>query len=372
MQSRVRHRLPGTAIQIGASAAMLIALLALTACGESSSSSESADTDYRFEDTGTFNEAEPQSDSVEGSELASIGEAPDAGDASVGVLLKTLTNQYWQQVEAGIEAASEEYGVEIGPIQAASSENAQQEQLQMCETLLQQDYNALIVAPETTSNLNPCLNRAEGENIPMVNIAAPGSGVPATVYVGPALLTEGRQSVDYLAAELKPGSKVAHISGLPGSSAADLRIEGYKQGIAASELESVGIVTGDWDEQTAYQRAQDLLSRHSDLAGIYAANDTMAGAVARAVDQAGRSGEVLVIGTDGVPQAISDIRNGDLAATATPFPYCQGFWALESAARVLNGQEVPLWVETSDTVITAENVDKFFDSEGSANTEVCE
>jgi ribose transport system substrate-binding protein len=349
----------------------LAAMVIVAACGESSESSAGSDGKFRFSDTATFNDAEPKAPSVEGKELSTLGEVPEPeGGVKVGVLLKTLTNQYWQQVEAGLKAASDEFGVETGPIQAASSENAQQEQLQICQTLLQQDFDALIVAPETTSNLNPCLNQAKSRNIPLINIAAPGPGVPATVYVGPALLTEGRQSVDYLAEELQPGSQVAHISGLPGSSAADLRVEGYREGIANSELESVAVVTGDWDEQTAYDRAQDLLSRFSRLAGIYAANDTMAGAVSRAAQQAKRS-ELLIVGTDGVPQAISDIRSGNLSATATPFPYCQGFWALEAAARVLGGQKVPLWIETSDTIITQENVDEFFEADGTANAGVC-
>lgn len=350
----------------------LVAMAIVAACGESSESNAGSDGKFRFSDTATFNQAEPKGPSIEGKELTTLGGVPAPDDGvKVGVLLKTLTNQYWQQVEAGLKAASDEFGVETGPIQAASSENAQQEQLQICQTLLQQDFDALIVAPETTSNLNPCLNQAKAKNIPLINIAAPGPGVPATVYVGPALLTEGRQSVDYLAEELPPGSQVAHISGLPGSSAADLRVEGYREGIANSELESVGVVTGDWDEQTAYDRAQDLLSRFAGLAGIYAANDTMAGAVSRATQQAKRS-EVLIVGTDGVPQAISDIRSGNLSATATPFPYCQGFWALEGAARVFGGQKVPLWIETSDTIITKENVDDFFDADGAAQPGVCE
>ncbi|MGH3995421.1 MAG: substrate-binding domain-containing protein, partial [Pseudonocardiaceae bacterium] len=210
---------------------MLIATVVLAACGESSDSgADNGGEEFRFADTATFNEAQPKAPSIEGSKLTTLGDVPQLeGGVKVGVLLKTLTNQYWQQVEAGLKDAAGEFGVETGPIQAASSENAQQEQLQICQTLLQQDFDALIVAPETTSNLNPCLKQAESKNIPLVNIAAPGPGVPATVYVGPALLTEGRQAVDYLAKELPAGSQVAHISGLPGSSAADLRVKGYRE-----------------------------------------------------------------------------------------------------------------------------------------------
>jgi ribose transport system substrate-binding protein len=187
----------------------------------------------------------------------------------------------------------------------------------------------------------------------------------STVYVGSALVDDGRLAGDYLAKTLPPGSQIAEIQGLPGSSAADLRSTGFKSAVQTSKLSLVATESGDWDEQKAYQRAQDLLSRFPGLKGIYAANDTMATAVARAAQQAGRK-DVVVVGTDGVPTALSAVRNGELAATITPFPFYQGYWALEAATRLVGGESIPLWVETPDQVVTRENVDQFFDPQGSA------
>lgn len=341
---------------------------ALAACGSSGSSREASTegaSKVTFSDTATFNEANPQSPTLEGAKLASVGAAPQHdGKLKVGILLKALTNQYWQRVEAGIEAAKARFQVDSSKVFSASSEIAQQEQLQICNTMVQQNFDAMIVSPETTSNLNPCLNRLKAKGIPIINIAAPGAGVTATVYAGPALLEEGEMAAGYLAKVLPKGSEVAHITGLPGSAAADLRIQGYRQGVKEAGLKSVAEVTGNWDEQTAFNRAKDLLGRHPNLAGIYAANDTMAVAVGRAVKQAGRAAKVKVVGTDGVPQAIAAIRSGEVSATVTPFPYYQGYWAVEAAARVLAGQKVPLWVKTADEIVDAKNVDQFFGPDG--------
>lgn len=346
-------------------AVAVITLAALSAC---SSGSTGAGGDVRFQDTGTFNEASPQAESISGTELAGLGDV-DGSKFKVGILLKSLTNQYWQQVEAGIEQAKSDLDVETSQIMSAKSETDTSEQLQICQTMLLDDYDAFVVSPQTTSNLTPCINQLKSKGIPVINIAAPGKGVQSTVYVGSALATDGKFAGEYLDEKLPPKAKVAEIQGLPGSSAADLRSTGFKAAMDAADLDFVSSVAGDWDEQKAYQRTQDLLSKYPDLAGIYAANDTMASAVARAASQANRD-DLIVVGTDGVPMAIDAIRKGDIDATITPFPYYQGYWSLEAAVRVLDGKEVPLWVNTTDEVITKDNVGEYFDADGTAKPDI--
>lgn len=347
-----------------AACAISLLMIATAACSTDPQSGSNASVSYS--DTGTFNEPQPDAPKVAGAELAGIGELPtDTGSIEVGVLIKSLTNQYWQEVEKGINQAKSDLGVQTSTIMSAQSETNTQEQLQICQTMLLEGYDAFIVSPQTTSNLNPCITQMREQNIPVINIAAPGQGLVSTVYVGSALVDDGRLAGDYLAQTLPEGSQIAEIQGLPGSSAADLRTTGFTAAVAESGLTLVASESGDWDEQKAYQRAQDLLSRFPELKGIYAANDTMATAVARAAEQAGRE-DLVVVGTDGVPTAISAVRNGDIDATITPFPFYQGYWALEAATRLVAGQSVPLWVETPDQVITGDNVDEFFDAQGSA------
>jgi ribose transport system substrate-binding protein len=346
-----------------AACAISLLVITTTACSTGTQSGNGANVSYN--DTGTFNEPQPNAPKVEGPKLGASGQLPADKPIKIGVLIKSLTNQYWQEVEKGINQAKTDLGVQTSTIMSAQSETNTQEQLQICQTMLLENYDAFIVSPQTTSNLNPCITQMREQNIPVVNIAAPGQGLVSTVYVGSALVDDGRLAGEYLAKTLPPGSKVAEIQGLPGSSAADLRTTGFKSAIEKSGLTLVASESGDWDEQKAYQRAQDLLSRHRDLKGIYAANDTMATAVARAAHQAGRA-DLVVVGTDGVPTAINAVRNGEMAATITPFPFYQGYWALEAAARLVAGQSIPLWVETPDEIITRANVDEFFDPQGSA------
>lgn len=344
------------------------ALAAACSSGYGGGSSANGSAHYLFYDTGPLNSANPSAPStISAGKLSQLGPVPHlTSNVKVGVLLKALTNQYWQQVEAGLVQAKSDFGAQTSDIQSATSENATSEQLQICETMLQQGYNAFVISPETTSNLNPCLKTMKQRNIPVVNIEAPGSGLPTSVYVGPPLIDDGQLAGGYLVKHLPAGSKVALIEGLPGSSASDMRKQGFDSALKGSELNVVADVAGNWDEQTAYNETLQILSRYPDIKGIYAANDQMSTAVVKAVSQAGKQGKVTVVGTDGIPLAVSDITSGTQTATVTPFPFYEGYWALESAIRLLGGQKVPAWVEVNDVVITQQNVGHYFKPSGVA------
>lgn len=72
-----------------------------------------------------------------------------------------------------------------------------------------------------------------------------------------------------------------------------------------------------------------------------------------------KPGEVFLVGVDGQREAFEAIKEGWLQATAI---YATGgALGLDMAVRVLKGQSVPKRIITETPVITAENVDDFYD-----------
>lgn len=302
---------------------------------------------------------------VEGVDLnSSLGEFTPKDKPRVAVILKSLTNQYWQGIEKGAKAAGEKYGVEI-TVQAASSETAQTEQLTIAQTMVGQKFDAYVVAPESTSNLTPALAQMQGQGAPIVNVD--DARVPATVYVGPDHTLNGDQAAADLAKLFPQGGQVAQIEGQAGSSAAILRIKGFKDGVAkVDNLDLVASVPGDWDADKSYAATQQIIRQYPDLKGIYANNDTMAIGAAKAVADSGKT--IAVIGTDGVPEAIAGVRNGTMSATVSPLPYYEGYWAVEAALRLLDGQQVAPWVVAPAQLITKDNVGEYYDDQGQVLT----
>ncbi len=348
----------------GALAIVSTAVVALSACSSANSvaggaSGDSSSAKY------TYTSDQDGISKGEGVDLdSSLGAAPAGNNKRVAVILKSLTNQYWQGIEKGAKAAGADLGVDV-TIQAASSEAAQTEQLTIAQTLVGQKFDAYVVAPESTSNLTPALQQMKGQGAPIVNVD--DARIAGTTYVGPDHELDGTQAAEELA-KLYPGdAKVAQIEGQAGSSAATLRIKGFKEGVAkAGTLDLVASVPGDWDADKAYAATQQIIRQHPDLKGIYANNDTMAIGVAKAVSQSGK--KIAVIGTDGVPEAVSGVRSGSMTATVSPLPYYEGYWAVESAVRLLGGQKVPQWVAAPAQLIDKDTVDKFYDNDGQVLT----
>jgi ribose transport system substrate-binding protein len=337
--------------------------LALTGCGQSSSSSASSTTTY------TYRSASPSATKIQGADLAaSLGAVTAPKQLRFAVILKSLTNQYWQQIERGVEAAAQHYGVQV-TIQAASSESSPTQQLTIAQTMVGQHYDAYLVSPESVSNLTPALQSMQQQGAPIINID--DARVNATTFVGPDHELDGSEAAQYIAQHLPQGGDVAQIEGQAGSSAAILRIRGFKEGIAKySNLNLVASVPGNWDEATAYSDTQELLRKDPNLKAIYANNDTMAVGVAKAVADAGLKGKIIIVGTDGTPQALDDIRSGLMSATVTPLPYYEGYWGVEAAVRLLAGQHVPDWVVAPAQLITADNISQFFNSNDEVKTDL--
>ena len=346
-------------------------VVVLSACSGADSGGGSGGDDSSGGSGGSeyaYNSDQDDIPTVEGVALADeMGDVSTDGGYRIAVVLKALTNQYWQGIEAGVEAAAEDFGVEI-TLQAASSESAQTEQLTIAQTMVSQEYDAYILAPESTSNLSPAVDQIRSQGAPIVNVD--DARIPATVYVGPDHKLDGQGAAEFLAENLPEGAQVAQVEGQAGSSAAVLRIEGFEEGAQEAGLDLVSSVPGDWDADKAYAAAQQILSQNPEVGGIYANNDTMAVGVAQAVIDAGRAGEVLVVGTDGVPEALAGIREGTMAATLSPLPYYEGYWAVEAAVRLLEGQDVPAWVVAPAQLITEENADEFYDEEGLVRTDL--
>ncbi|CAM5284534.1 hypothetical protein ATER59S_00444 [Aquamicrobium terrae] len=301
------------------------------------------------------------SDRMPYTDLKTLGDLKLDKEVNVGVVLKTLSNQYWAEVKRGAEAAGGFHGAKV-TVQVADDESSQSQQLTIAQVMVDRGYDAYVIAPQTNSNLTPAIKTIMSNCKPLVEVIEPG--VMAATYIGADERVVGRQAADFLATSLASGDEVAHIEGQAGSDAGAQRTEGFTKGAEAHGFKLVASVPADWDQTKAFNATQELLKRFPNIKGIYAANDTMALGVAAAVKAAGLTGKIKIVGTDAVPAAIDLIRRGEMDATNTPFPYYQGCKAVEAVLRQYAGQKVPAWVDSAPTLINSANVDAFFQKDG--------
>ncbi len=280
---------------------------------------------------------------------------------TIGGIVKTEVNEHWQEVKKGYLDAAAEFGVKVEVV-GADSEADLQQQLDFAETMIGKGVDALSVSPLSVTNLNPALEKAAADGIPIVNVDdARITDVP-TIFLGADHREMGVLAAQYMIDRLPEGSEVAMVEGQAGSNAAIMRKDGFETTIKASTLKLVASQPGDWDRVKALDAATNIMQTNPDVKGIYAANDTMALGVIEALGGSSVEAGIIVVGTDAVPEAIEDVRIGKLDATIAAFPYQLGYNGLALALRALEGQAMPKEVKAPMELINADNIEEFYPS----------
>lgn len=281
-----------------------------------------------------------------------------AKEGSIAVLLKGMSNPYWSALNNGIQEAAKENNLTIY-VQGVQSDSAAEEQLNLCNTMLLHNPKALIFAAVNDTNLTPCLKKANEQGIVLVDVdggtgkeTAEKMGINLRFSVASNNYELGKKAATYLQSHK---GKVLLIEGFPGSVAGLARVEGFKQNLP-DNMELIASLPGDWDRLKAANIAQDIITKHPDLSTIFAANDLMALGASEALITAGKT-DVIVIGVDGIKDAVKAIKNDRLTATIAQLPYLMGQEALLKTDKYLKGEEqyefdqhVPIVTLTKDVL----------------------
>lgn len=99
-----------------------------------------------------------------------------------------------------------------------------------------------------------------------------------------------------------------------------------------------------------------MLQAHPHLDAVFACNDMMALGAIEAIQAAGKTGKIKVIGFDAVDDARKAIANGTMAASIAQFPSEMGRIAVETAVKLMKGETVPKDQRTKIGLVTKERL----------------
>ena len=158
-----------------------------------------------------------QDEQVESSEMdKEFGPVPaPKKQLHLAYITKTLINEFWQDVAAGAKNEAAKYNITVD-VQAAKDENSMIEQLNLAQTMLSQKPDALLLSPQSDSNLAPVIEAAHAANIPTI-IIDDARTAGASTYIGTDQVAIGAKAADFLHQIYPNGGKVAQIEGAAGS-----------------------------------------------------------------------------------------------------------------------------------------------------------
>jgi ABC-type sugar transport system substrate-binding protein len=291
------------------------------------------------------------------------GSNKDLRGASLAAAIKALDNPFFVTMREGLVATARREDARLRVAAAASGLHDTAGQAAELEALAAAHPDCYVVNPINETNLVGTLARV-ADDVPIIDVdsvvgraAAKALGVEVTGYIGTDNSAGGRLGAAAMASLVDHGAQVAVITGIPGDVGSGLRAGGFKQGVRG-RFEVVAAAAADFERPKARLAAAELMREHPEIAGFFAVNDLMALGVADAVRSAGKRGEVAVIGFDGIREALSAVRRGELSATVAQYPYTMGQLAIEACLAALRGDDVPANVDAPVQIVTRANVEQ--------------
>lgn len=342
---------------IAAIAAASAALIVLSACSANPDGSNGSDGPGGSTSLVSLVNQDQKTDVAE---LQKTLGAPTAkSDTKLCYVTRTLANEFWGYERDGFEDQAKKLGVKYQTF-AVNDESSITEQLDKAQSALNQGCSAILASPISATALDSVFKVTLAKGIPAIVLNDAKSTVPGTVYVGPDAETIGETAADYIAKQLPDGGEVAMIEGDPGSSNALNRGKGFKAGLENhANLKLVASQTAKWDTNQARTIANAMLTANPDIKAFYSQNDGMALGVQAAIDAKGLTGKVLLVGTDGIPQAKKQIAEGTYTATVSERPTTEGSTGVDVALWLLAGKEVPGWVDVPAFIVDKDNVAEY-------------
>ena len=306
-----------------------------------------------FDDAITFEEMREQNGAVPASEEA----------FAIAANIRTEDNVYWTALRDGYKemiAFENENGIPNVTIDVKSALNEAdtEGQLAVMKDQIRDGANVIMISPISTSNCTEGVEIAHDDGIPTIAVNNEFNG--ADMFVGPNSYEEGRQAGDWANEKVGSGTAVI-IMGLAGTDVVKNRTNGFKDALtdANSEIEVVDEQNADWDRDTAKDVCATFLKTYDDLKIVFCNNDVMALGAVEAIKEAGLTlnEDIYVIGADGTDEAYASIKNNELSATISMFPYYEGMMASEVTTRIMLGQTMPKVIWTPSMAVDAENID---------------
>ncbi|WP_182354892.1 sugar ABC transporter substrate-binding protein [Flaviflexus huanghaiensis] len=280
--------------------------------------------------------------------------ATDDDSVRVGVLLKTLSSEYWSYMAAGVEDAAEDLGVDV-QLQGPASETSYDEQTNMLETMLADDsMDAIVLAPLQPDSVVAVLGDTE-KPILFVDTDAPYDN--KVTYIGTGNEEAARAGGEAAAALAGEGAEAAWIGVVQGNTTTDQREAGFTAGL---ESGGVTVVAKQYAEGLADKAAsivENILTSNPNLTVVVTANDEMASGAARAAQSAGR--ELVIFGFDGIQAGVQNVIDGTVTGTVAQDPYAMGYKAVESAVAAARGETLDEFIDTGSQIITSENAEGY-------------
>ncbi|GLS21010.1 ABC transporter substrate-binding protein [Labrys miyagiensis] len=292
--------------------------------------------------------------------FALIAAGPARAEETIAVIVKATTSEYWQWVFKGAEAAGKQLGVKIDELGSPKDDAA--EQTSILESAAGKKPAAIVISPTIFEALGEPIASVTDAGIPVVVI---DSGAKTDKYA--SFLTTnneagGKAAADALAACIKErtgkaSGKVGYLTAMAGHESLDSRDKGFVEGMKAyPDITVVGNRVANNEEAEGMSLTADMLTKDSDLAGIFADNAQMGTGAGASVAEQKIGSKFCLVAFDSDAGEVEHLNDGSIYALVIQDPYMMGFAGVWYGYAAAHGVRLPKNVDTGVGTVTKANM----------------
>ncbi|MEA3209733.1 MAG: ribose transport system substrate-binding protein [Chthoniobacter sp.] len=282
------------------------------------------------------------------SDTAGSSNPPSGAESkgTIGVSLLTLDNPFFKVIGDHITAEGKKRGYDAIVVSGDKDVAKQSNQI---KDFIVKKVSAIVLSPCDSKSIVPVIQEANAAGIPVFTVDIPchEPGVKIVTQIATDNYGGGKEAGQAMIEALgEAGGKVAVLH-FKQAESCQLRVKGFREVIDAhnasgqAKIEIVAELESGGAKDQGYKAAEDTLQAQGDLRGIFAINDPAALGARGAIEKAGKTQQIVIIGFDGQPEGKQAIKEGKIYADPIQFPDKMGVQIVDAIIRHSKGESLP-------------------------------
>jgi len=261
---------------------------------------------------------------------------------------------------ASIKETANQLGVELRFLDA---QQKQDNQIEAIRKFIIQKVDVIGISPIVETGWDEVFQEAKDAGIPIILVDR-RAAVPEDLYVsylGSDFLEEGRNAARIMEKLVNGQANIVELVGTIGSAPANDRYTGFREILKKyPNMQIIDSQSGDFTRARGKEVMADFLHKYGNkITAVYAHNDDMALGAIQAIEEYGlKPGvDIKIVSVDAARGAFEAMIAGKLNATIECNPLL-GPQFFELALKVVNGESIPKWVPSIESIFFPEDASK--------------
>jgi len=265
---------------------------------------------------------------------------------------------FWSIMARGIKNQTDALGYEL---EVMSAENSARQELENVVKALKNKVSGIIVSPTTSSACATILRFAKQAGIPVV---ISDIGTDAGEYIS-YISSDNKQGAYEIGKvltrkmhQLKWQQGTVGIIAIPQKRLnGQARTAGFMQALDEAGIKGADLKQqSSFSEHETYTFSKNIIENHADIRAVWLQGSNRYKGALRAIEEAGKKDDILLITFDAEPEFLELIPQGVLVGSAMQQPYLMGEEAVIAMHRSLKGMSVEKNIQLPILAISDDNI----------------